>query len=120
MKKDRKSLGNYGETLALKFLEKKGYKILERNYRIGHKEIDLIAQKSKNTIFLEIKTRSNPNFQEAADALGSKQIKTLKRAIVSYSYLNKIDLNLIRLDLIAIDIDKKEKVTNIKHFKDII
>jgi putative endonuclease len=120
MEKSRKNLGNYGEKIAEKFLKKSDYKILEKNYRVGHKEIDLIVKKSKTTIFLEIKTRSNPDFQEAVDALSLKQIKTLKRAIVSYSCLNKINLNSIRLDLIAIDIDKKEKRAKIKHIKDII
>lgn len=120
MTRERKNLGDYGEKLALNFLKKKGYKVLEKNYKIGYKEIDLIAQKANITVFVEIKTRSNPAFQEAIDALSLKQIKTLKRAILSYSYLNKVNLNLIRLDLIAIDIDKKEKTANIKHIKNII
>ncbi|MCD4706057.1 YraN family protein [bacterium] len=120
IEEERKNLGNYGERTALNFLKKKGYEILEKNYRVGHKEIDLIVQKSKTTVFVEIKTRSNSSFQKAIDALSSKQIKTLKRAIMAYSCLNKINLNLTRMDLVAIDVNKKEKKANIKHIKGII
>ncbi|MDZ7319254.1 MAG: YraN family protein, partial [candidate division KSB1 bacterium] len=53
-KKDEPSVGKLGENLAAKFLEEKGYHILERNYRYGHGELDIIAEKDGMLIFIEV------------------------------------------------------------------
>ena len=56
--KNTTEIGRYGEDMAAKLLRKKGYKILERNFRAGHNEIDIIAQNKDYTVFVEVKTRS--------------------------------------------------------------
>lgn len=113
-----KKTGIFGENLAKDFLVKKGYKILAQNQRIGHKEIDLIVEKKKITVFVEVKTRQKNNFPEADESLSSKQINSLKKAIKIYSAQNKIALEKTRLDLVAIDIEKRN--AKIKHYKEII
>lgn len=54
--------GSDGETLAAEYLIGKGYEILERNYRYGHAEVDLIVRKGNWLIFVEVKTRSGKSF----------------------------------------------------------
>lgn len=51
-------LGRFGEKAAADFLKKKGYRILERNYRAGKNEIDIIASNKKDIVFVEVKTRT--------------------------------------------------------------
>ena len=53
-----KRIGLLGEQLAVQFLEKNGYTVLERNYRAGHEEIDIIGRSEKYLVFFEVKTRS--------------------------------------------------------------
>ena len=54
---DKKELGREGEELAARYLEKQGYRVLERNYRSRWGEIDLIAEKGGELFFVEVKTR---------------------------------------------------------------
>ena len=51
-------LGRFGEKVAVRFLKKKGYKILETNYRAGKNEIDIIVSNRKDIVFVEVKTRT--------------------------------------------------------------
>ena len=53
----RQTIGRKGEDIACRFLEGKGHKILERNFRSGHLEIDIISQDSLGIHFVEVKTR---------------------------------------------------------------
>ena len=58
----RKELGNLGEKIALNYLQKENYRILERNFYCRQGEIDIIAQKQKEIVFVEVKTRTNNSF----------------------------------------------------------
>ena len=119
MKDLRKTIGNFGESVACDFLKKHGYKIINRNVKLSYLEIDIVAEKNKNTFFIEVKTRTTKNLGLADQALRKTQIKKLKKAIVSYSFQNKINLNNIQLDFISIDLDKENKTASIKHYKNI-
>ncbi|MBU0489438.1 MAG: YraN family protein, partial [Bacteroidetes bacterium] len=54
---DKLEIGKKGEEIASAFLEKKGYKILEMNYRVGSYEVDIIAEKDDVIVIVEVKTR---------------------------------------------------------------
>lgn len=56
--KTTKQIGDYGEQLAVNFLRRRGYIIKERNYRSGHYEIDIIAERWRTVAFVEVKTRT--------------------------------------------------------------
>ena len=64
-----KSIGDMGERRAVKFLKKKGYKILETNFKTNFGEIDIIARKGDYICFVEVKTRSSDNFGEPREAV---------------------------------------------------
>lgn len=112
-------VGIFGEKIALKYLNKKGYKIIDKNVKVSYKEIDLIFKKSGKIIFVEVKTRLKNDFTEAADALNQNKLKNLKKAVSLYVNKLKINPDIVQLDLVAIDIDKNYKMANIKHFENI-
>ena len=57
-------LGEWGEEVAVRYLEQKGYVILERDWKSGHRDIDIIAQDKDTIVFVEVKTRRNRLFAE--------------------------------------------------------
>lgn len=75
------NIGEIGEEYASKFLKKKKYKILERNYRKRYGEIDIIAENKNYIVFVEVKTRHKDSMISAADAVNrQKQIRIIKTA----------------------------------------
>lgn len=66
---DRKLIGDAGEDFAAKILTMQGYQILERKYRSKAGEIDIIAEKSDELIFVEVKTRKSVNFGTPAESV---------------------------------------------------
>jgi putative endonuclease len=100
LSKHNKILGNLGEDHASKFLRKKGYKILERNYKIKQGEIDIIAQNKEYIVFVEVKTRQTDNFGRPAEAIDwHKQQKIIA---VATQYMQDYPNRNARFDVIEI------------------
>jgi putative endonuclease len=85
-------LGKLGEEKAIEFLKKKGYKIIERNYRTKIGEIDLIAKKKREIIFIEVKTRSSDKFGLPEEAVNERKLKKIEQVALTYLDSKKIDL----------------------------
>lgn len=98
-----KILGQYGEEYASKYLQDKGYKILDSNFRNKLGEIDLIAQESKVVCFIEVKTRKDTQYGAPSQAVHStKQHKMVRLALSYLKYkFRTIDI-LCRFDVISI------------------
>ena len=113
-----KTIGNFGENEAEKFLRKNGYKILERNYTTKLGEIDIIAQKDNYICFVEVKTRSNENYGTPRDAVNyHKQKKII--SVAKYYMLTKNKDMFLRFDVIEVVVNKdKTKVEKIEHIED--
>ena len=103
-KKPTKEIGDKGEEIAVAFLKKKGYKILNRNWRTGKLEIDIIAQLKDLIIFIEVKTRARKDFELPSDLFTIGQQKRIVSASHDYLLSNDIDLE-ARFDLIIIVLD---------------
>ena len=86
MKKYNKIVGNTGEDIASKYLIDNKYKIIERNFVAGKGEIDIIAQKKKTLVFVEVKTRQNDDFGTPADAIDYKKKKKIIETASRYIY----------------------------------
>jgi putative endonuclease len=71
------TLGSWGESIAAKFLTRKGYIILERNFRCRLGEIDIIALDRKSIIFIEVKTRRNQKYGLPCEAVNTQKIRHL-------------------------------------------
>lgn len=94
-------LGKAGEDAAADYLEKKGYTILDRNWRKNRLELDIIATKGDIIAFVEVKTRKNTDFREPHEAVDWKKIRHIVVAADAYIKLHAIDLK-IRFDIIDV------------------
>lgn len=108
-------LGKKGEELAVEFLENNGFTILETNWTFQKAEVDIIARIEDTLAIIEVKTRSSLEFGLPQDAVNSKKIKLLTKAVDNYVVENNLDLN-VRFDIIAIHKEGKSFV--IEHLMD--
>jgi len=114
---DNINIGKYGEELACKYLESKGYKIKERNYRTFLGEIDIICEYKKNIVFIEVKTRRSDKFGYPEEAINFiKQRKIIKNALC---YLSKYHLwgENCCFDVVLVRISKDKDIKSIKHIR---
>jgi len=93
--------GAYGEVLARRFLLKKGYKIIKKNYKNKVGEIDIIAMDGDKLVFVEVKTRTGDTFGSPMDAIDYK--KKRKMIATAQSYLKDKDIEYgVRFDIIGV------------------
>ena len=112
---DHNELGKIGEELAVEFLRKNGYEILETNWTFQKAEIDIIAQKENILAVVEVKTRSSLEFGLPQDFVKPKKIQLLVKAINEYVVSKDLDIE-VRFDIIAVH--KEDKSFAIEHLKD--
>ena len=93
-------LGIEGEKEAVKFLKKKGYKILRTNFRYLKHEVDIIAEHDNLLIVIEVKTRTTRDFGDPQDFLKPSQIKSIVTTTDFFIQANTIELE-VRFDVIA-------------------
>ncbi|GMQ80681.1 MAG: YraN family protein [Rhodothermia bacterium] len=105
----RKKVGQEGEALAAAYLEQKGYRILERNYRFQRAEVDLICfqpaskyEDGGELVFVEVKTRTSHAYGVPETAVDTSKQKNLKRAARSYLHEHRMEGALCRFDVLAI------------------
>jgi putative endonuclease len=114
--KSMKISGKEGEEIATKYLESKGYQILARNYRMGHQEIDIIAQVQGIYVFVEVKSRSSSDFGFPEDFLSPQQEGRVRDASIHYLSEQNINAKDLRFDIISILISGQN--IDIEHFED--
>ncbi|MES2573390.1 MAG: YraN family protein [Bacteroidota bacterium] len=112
---EHNELGKLGEELAVEFLQKEGYEILETNWTFQKAEIDIIAQKENTLAVVEVKTRSSLEFGLPQDFVKPKKIQLLVKAVNEYVVFKNLDVN-VRFDIIAIHKEGKSFV--IEHLID--
>ena len=112
----RKIIGQYGEDIASKYLIRNNYEIIERNRKISYQEIDIIAKIKQEIVFVEVKTRTLGQSGGAEESINTNKVKNIKKAIGAYVYENSIDIDKARFDVIVVNINKINKVANIKHY----
>jgi putative endonuclease len=112
---EHNELGKLGEELAVKFLRKNGYEILETNWTFQKAEIDIIAKKETILAVVEVKTRSSLEFGLPQDFVKPKKIQLLVKAINEYVVSKNLDVE-VRFDIIAVH--KENKSFAIEHLKD--
>ncbi|PIF43824.1 putative endonuclease [Chryseobacterium sp. 52] len=108
--------GKTAEDLAAEYLQKNGYKIITRNFRFQKAEIDIIAEKEKLIIIVEVKARSTDTFMLPQEAVTRTKIKSIVSA--ANHYLEKFNRdNEVRFDIISVLPDEKKKLI-IEHITD--
>ena len=108
-------LGKLGEEMAIEFLKKNDYQILETNWVFQKAEIDIIAQKGNVVAAIEVKTRTSIDFGLPQDFVKPKKIQLLVKAVNEYIITHNLDVD-VRFDIIAIRKNQNEYI--IEHLED--
>ena len=111
-------LGKWGEEYAVNFLLNKGYDILERDWRIGHRDIDIIARAPEGNIivFVEVKTRTSDVVTDPRDAVDLRKIRNIGFAANAYVKQHNV-VDLLRFDIISI-VGNNDANADITHIED--
>ncbi len=107
--------GTLGENAAVKLLKKKGYEILERNFRKKYGELDIIAKKDDLVVFVEVKLRSSKDFGTAAEAVTFKKQQRIIRTAKAYIVQHSLDCA-FRFDVIEV-YHKGLTITEVNHIE---
>ncbi len=115
---EHNDLGKWGEDEAAHFLENKGYLILERDWKMGKRDLDIVAMSENHAtlVFIEVKTRKNDEFVEPEEAVDKMKMRNLAIAANAYVKLKNINTE-IRFDIVSV-IGGKDKMFRIEHIED--
>lgn len=113
----RQKLGQQGEKMIEKYLIEKGYEILKKNYRKKTGEIDIIARSPEKdeVVFIEVKTRSTASYGHPEEAVDQRKIRKIEKTALLWLYENKLSNQLWRIDIIALELKEKNKITHMKN-----
>ena len=102
----KKELGAKGEEKAVRYLQNRGYRVLERNYRTRLGEIDVIAEQGDDLVFIEVKTRSGNHFGSPFESVTHQKQKQLSK--VALEYISKQDCHNrpSRFDVVGIELQE--------------
>lgn len=132
-----REIGDIGEAAAAKYLKRRGYKILSRNFSGAHGEIDIIGLRFGALVLFEVKTRSNGKFGSPADAMTEEKLNNIKSAYrefkraympfgkLKYTFFGKEKekrVRRVRIDGVAVYLENKtvKKVEHIKNLEIIL
>lgn len=115
----KQNLARTGESLASDYLVTNGYKVLCKNFRVKHEEIDLIVEKDQQLIFVEVKTRSYHSIQSALENVSFKKQRHISNVAQIYCKQNsQFSKHNTRFDVIVVLFDKATDSYNVHHFVD--
>lgn len=116
---DTLSRGREGEELASSYLKSLGYKILERNFKRGHGEIDIIARDEDTLVFVEVKTRWSKRFGLPEEAVTPRKLRYLVRTAKYYKMLHPELPESMRIDVVAVDLSPSRGEERIRLIKNV-
>jgi putative endonuclease len=122
-------VGEIGENLAREYLEEQGYKIIEQNYKTKYSEIDLVAKKGADLVFVEVRTKVGEDFGTPEDTLNNKKLAKVRYNAISYSAFKKW-AGPIKIDAICIVLSAQGgpasggkpnyKIVRLNHYENIV
>ena len=117
----RRALGDAGEELAAAYLEARGYRIIERNYRRRWGEADIIALDSEGThVIVEVRSRSDRRYAvEAAQSVGPRKQRQLRRLAHGLLAEQEVEID-IRVDVVVIAPDTDGRLSVVAHIQDAV
>ena len=111
---DRQEVGRLGEKAARKFLKKRGYRIRETGFRCPHGEIDIVARQKDYLVFVEVRTKTSPDFGSPEESITQAKKKKLIASALTYNSTHQKLPPLWRIDVVAIELDDKGKAKRIE------
>ncbi|MDY6857045.1 MAG: YraN family protein [Thermodesulfobacteriota bacterium] len=103
----RIALGKKGEEIAVEYLKRQKYKIIERNYMCKFGEVDIIAKDKKTLSFIEVKTRSSLKYVDPSHVVDKRKQHQISKAALYYIIKNNLQNVEARFDVIAIQVSSE-------------
>ncbi len=110
----RRETGILGEKLARDFLKKRGYRILETNYRCPEGEIDIVARHKDSLVFIEVRTKSGLEFGSPEESITATKMEKLRAVAAHYQQTHDNLPALWRIDVVAIELDRNNRPLRIE------
>ncbi len=128
MKTEKRRIGDLGERIAANYLRRRFYLIVGRNLNIGHLELDIIARRGREMVFVEVKTRSVASLDDdmpyGPPSAAVNREKRLNLLHAAEAYMRAAPSGLIpRIDVIEVYLEKnakRPKVLKINHYKNAV
>ncbi len=108
-----------GEDIAVDYLKKKGYKIIERNFRKGYTEIDIIAVKDDTLVFVEVKSRKSNSYGDPFESIAPWKVKNLVKTAEFYKLLHPRLPDFMRIDAVGVFLSPDDRIQKIEHIENI-
>ena len=117
MSPDAREKGRLGEDAACELLRSKGFRIVERNWRVRAGEVDVIARRGEVLVFAEVKSRTGTAFGEPEESVTPAKARRL-RALAAEYLAQAEERGEVRFDVIAVMLDSAGVVLEIRHLAD--
>lgn len=108
-----------GEDLACEYLVKKEYKIIDRNFRKGYGELDIVAINNNTLVFIEVKTRTSRKYGTPFEQITPFKLKSIEKTALFYKKLHPKLPESLRLDAISVELDSSGRKSTIEHIENI-
>ena len=118
MKQFNLATGKLGEEIAKGYLEKKGFEIVEQNYKTKYSEIDIVAKQGKELVFVEVRTKIGENFGSPEESLDKKKLRKLQFNARSYIWKNRWKEN-YRIDAVCLVLKPDNSIERLEHYENI-
>lgn len=115
----RQALGKQGELLAAQYLQKRGWRVIERNFKARYGELDIVALDAGTLVFVEVKTRIGDRYGKPEEAVTSWKLREVIQTAQYYALVHPDLPQLLRIDVIGIQLDHEGKSTYFNHIKNV-
>ena len=110
--------GYRGEVAAAKFLKRLGYRVIDKNWRHGRYELDLVVYKAKCYVFVEVRGRNELQFVDGYASVDKHKKAALRKAILSYLQYHK-NVQSYRFDIVSVRWDTLGKIIDFRHYENV-
>lgn len=108
-----------GEDIACEYLKKKGYKIIERNFRKKYQEIDIIAICGSILVFVEVKTRRTNSYGTPFESITPRKLRNLVKLSQLYKLMHPHFPDYMRIDAIGVTLSWDKNIEKVEHIENI-
>lgn len=120
MGREKKVLGRTGETIAVKYLKRKGYKIHFTNYKTPFGELDIVGRNRDYTVFVEVKTRSTSSLGPPSLSVDHIKKRHLIKNALFYLKQRRLVNSLWRIDVVSVKLSPEWEIEQIEHIENAV
>ncbi len=113
----RRETGALGERMAQDLLKKRGYRIIETNYRCRYGEIDIVARKKDCVAFVEVRTRRSLDFGRPEQSITRDKMRRMRATAAYYRQSHRNLPESWRIDFVAVELDERGKPGRVEHIE---